>query len=248
MERVNFYIDGFNFFHGLRRMRSKDSNWQKFYWIDIVKLFSQFVGRNQVLQKVYYFSAPDHDPVRQLRQLVLFKANELINGIRFEVVNGIFYRKTITCKVCFNRFLTYEEKLTDVNISINMLDDCFLNDVDTLVLVSADSDLLSTLKRINERFPHKKLRVYFPPGNTSSALRSYMSASNQKVIFLEKSKRLFNNAVMPDTITKDGISFTIPIKWKTYSPPSPSPSPLPIVVNTICPHCNGTIIIPNQIP
>ena len=248
MERVSFYIDGFNFFHGLRRMRSKDSDWQKFYWIDIVKLFRQFVGENQILQKVYYFSAPDHEPDRLLRQRVLFQANERINGSVFEVINGMFYRKKVTCKTCFNRFFTYEEKLTDVNISINMLDDCFLNDVDTLVLVSADSDLLSTLQRINERFPGKKLRVYFPPGNTSSALMTYMRATRQKVIALEKSKRLFNNAVMPDTITtKDGSSFTVPLKWKSYTPSSHAPSPFPIVVNATCPHCNRTIIIPNQI-
>ena len=61
MEKVIFFIDGFNFYHGLRKSRQLDSDWQKCYWIDFVELFGQFVGENQSLEKVYYFTAPPPD-------------------------------------------------------------------------------------------------------------------------------------------------------------------------------------------
>jgi uncharacterized LabA/DUF88 family protein len=243
MERINFYVDGFNFYHGLRRMKRIDHDWQKIYWMDFVKFFDCFMQKNEHLQKIYYFTAPDHDPDRLLRQKALFEANELLNDCRFELINGMFYRKTITCKICNNRYRVHEEKRTDVNIAIKLLDDCFFDNADTLVLVSADSDLISPLQLINHRFPNKKTRVYFPPGNKSDALYNYMKALNQPPVYLKNSKRRFENAIMPDIVTKNGVTFTIPPKWKTYVPASPSPSPLPPVLNSVCPHCKTPIII-----
>jgi hypothetical protein len=78
MERVNFYVDGFNLFYGLRRLKAVDADYQKFYWIDFVKLFENFIGDNQVLQKVYYFTAPPLCIHKSNRQRLLFKANELL--------------------------------------------------------------------------------------------------------------------------------------------------------------------------
>jgi len=49
MERVSFYVDGFNFYHGLKRLKIADCDWQKFYWLDFVKFFQHFIGENQVL-------------------------------------------------------------------------------------------------------------------------------------------------------------------------------------------------------
>ena len=34
--RVTFYIDGFNFYYGIRRARKSDPVWGNFYWIDMV--------------------------------------------------------------------------------------------------------------------------------------------------------------------------------------------------------------------
>ena len=40
-KRVTFYVDGFNFYYGLKRKKQVDRSWQRFYWIDVVKLFEQ---------------------------------------------------------------------------------------------------------------------------------------------------------------------------------------------------------------
>ena len=44
-QRVIVYIDGLNFYYGLR----KDVRWKKYYWLDIVKLFEMFMRPNQEL-------------------------------------------------------------------------------------------------------------------------------------------------------------------------------------------------------
>ena len=56
-KRVTVYIDGFNFYYGLRTAKQVNAKWYKGYWIDLVKFFGQFVGEGQELAKVIYFTA-----------------------------------------------------------------------------------------------------------------------------------------------------------------------------------------------
>ena len=222
MERVNFYVDGFNFYYGLKDMRRIDSDWRKFYWLDYVKFFQQFIGDNQILQNVIYFAAPPpvdnqssiRDNQGSLRQSILFKANKLLNPSRIETVMGQFYRKNITCKVCKSSFTVYEEKRTDVNIAVRLLGDCSLDNVDTLVVVTADSDLVPPLQFIKKHYPNKKIRVYFPPAYFSVALNNFMKSCKKPIIRLEYNKCKFLNSIMPDVVAKDGTILTIPPKWK----------------------------------
>ena len=215
MERVNFYLDGFNWYYGLRRLKATDSDWQKFYWLDYVKLFQHFIGDGQVLQKVFYFTAPPLKIQKSNRQGLLLDANKVLNGNRFEVVKGQFYEKELVCPVCNSTYKKPEEKRTDVNIAVQMMGDCALDDVDTLVLVCADSDLIPPLQFIKKYYPVKKIRVYFPPDNYSGALRDFMKSHKSKVVRLEYSKIKFLDSIMPDVVTeKNGKSYTIPSKWK----------------------------------
>jgi len=98
MERVSFFVDGYNFYNGLRRLKVKDADWQKFYWLDFVKFFQHFIGENQVLQKVYYFTAPPVQLDKSNRQSELLEANRAINPSKFEVIKGQFYQKQLICK------------------------------------------------------------------------------------------------------------------------------------------------------
>ena len=50
MARVTVYVDGFNFYYGLRTQKRLDNKWLKSYWIDLVKLFEQFLGEDQTLE------------------------------------------------------------------------------------------------------------------------------------------------------------------------------------------------------
>ncbi|MBR2082614.1 MAG: NYN domain-containing protein [Elusimicrobiaceae bacterium] len=50
----------------------------------------------------------------------------------------------------------HEEKLTDVNIAIYLLEIALKNTVDEAVIVSADSDLIPAILAIKRNFPGKK--------------------------------------------------------------------------------------------
>jgi len=214
MQRVCFYVDGFNFYHSLKRLRREDSDYQRFYWLDFVKFFQQFIDVGQELHKVYYFTAPPLLLEKSNRQSMLLEANKALNPDKFEIIRGQFYEKQVRCKVCLNTYTISEEKRTDVNIAVQMLGDCSINNVDTLVLVSADSDLLSPLQFIKERYPDKKLRVYFPPKLRSGALTAFMVENRKQVVRLERSKDRFLRSIMPDPVIAAGLNITMPVKWQ----------------------------------
>ena len=117
------------------------------------------------------------------------------------------------CQNCNTHFTKPEEKRTDVNIATHLVGDCALNNVDKLVLVSADSDLVPPLEYIKSNFPNKKIKVYFPPTNFSNDLAA--SNPSKKVVLLQDNFRKFQNAVMPHTVLKqDGSdSAIIPAQW-----------------------------------
>ena len=116
MERVTFYVDGFNFYRGLRAAKLIDNSWRITYWIDVVKLFSQFLGPNQKLVKVIYFTASPLNENKSRRQGAFFNANKLLNSTKFEIVRGKYLKKEIECPRCKYSILRPEEKKTDVNL------------------------------------------------------------------------------------------------------------------------------------
>ena len=213
MIRTTFYFDGFNFYYGLKNKSHQDRVWKNFYWIDFVKLCEQFLGPDQIIEKVKYFSAAPLNAGKQSRQSALFKANKLINGDKFEIIRGKYYKKNIKCNICNQVFQMPEEKRTDVNISVHLMGDCALDKTDHLILITADSDLVPAIEFIKENYPHKKIKIYFPPTNSSADLFNTMK---RKVVYLENNKYRFENSIMNDIVYNSYQSDNahIPSGWK----------------------------------
>ena len=214
MKRVTFYIDGFNFY-GLKRMCIADRRWMQFYWIDVVSLCKSFLQAEQTLERVVYFTASPLDPGSVSRQGAFLNANKFRNPGTFEIVRGKYLTKEIVCPSCNFSITRPEEKKTDVNISIRMLEDCMRKRTDKVVLVSADSDLIPPLTAIRRLFPDIGIGVYFPPANCSGDIMNIMTSWQKKVVFLKKNYRRFKTAIMPDIVSVDSNSASIPAKWKT---------------------------------
>ena len=213
MKRVTFYIDGFNFYYGLRTAKQVDRKWYKAYWIDLVKFFSLFLGEEQVLEKVVYFTASPLNKEKSRHQSALLNANKMINGDRFEVVRGKYISKTIQCPRCHYAILRPEEKKTDVNISIRMLADCVRDTTDVVVIVSGDSDLLPPIEFIQHSYPDKQVRAFFPPSIFSRDISNNIKAHKGKVTMLEKNYNKFLVAQMPQCVTDGNSTYTMPEKW-----------------------------------
>ena len=84
-QRVIVYIDGFNFYYGLKK-----APWKKYYWLDIVKLMESFLRPNQELVAVKYFSARPTDVGKRKRQDAFFQANK--ENPKFKLILGKYLK------------------------------------------------------------------------------------------------------------------------------------------------------------
>ena len=193
--KVIVYVDGFNFYYGLKAISLRDSKWKKFYWLDIVSFFQKMLNEKQELVEVNYFSARPHDETAAKRQDLLFSANKL--NTKFRLTLGKYLKKDILCKYCNNKIQSYEEKETDVRIATQIINDVYKNRCDISIIVSADSDIIPAVELIRELNPAHKLFVYFPP------LRHSVSLSNccDGVRKLSDYKARFNQSMLPDNVT-----------------------------------------------
>jgi uncharacterized LabA/DUF88 family protein len=98
--------------------------------------------------------------------------------------------------------------MTDVNISVELLQDAFQDRFDTAILISADSDLVGPVRSIRQLFPARKVICVFPPGRFSAALKR-VSGRAVHIGRLELAKSL-----LPDQILKNGITLKRPAAWR----------------------------------
>ena len=109
-KKVTVYIDGFNFYYGIKRAAKVNNRWNNAYWINIVKLCEGFLSPDEILKKVIYFTATPLNPNKSARQSALLNANKILNKDRFEIVRGKYLEKQITCPNCNFSISRPEEK------------------------------------------------------------------------------------------------------------------------------------------
>jgi uncharacterized LabA/DUF88 family protein len=154
------YVDGFNLYYGLLRPKA-------YKWFDLVRCFTS-IRQDDSIQKIKYFTAKVTGSPSYNRQDVYLKA--LSTSPLIEIVYGVFKHKDIYCKVSscsssHRKYSTYEEKRTDVNIAVHMLQDAYKNNCERIVLVSGDSDLVPSLEFIKRDFHSIETIVYIPAVN-----------------------------------------------------------------------------------
>lgn len=104
--------------------------------------------------------------------------------------------------------MDYEEKMTDVNIAIQLLGDAFENVFDVALVISGDSDLTTPVRRILQRFPGKRVIVAFPPRRHSSELKRWASG------FVSIGEDKLRTSQLPESLTKpDGFVLSRPVTW-----------------------------------
>lgn len=197
MTRTNVYIDGFNLYYGML----KDSADK---WLDLQKLFG-YLRADDDIGTIKYFTALV-DGSHQLHQLTYLRALGTTPNIR--IIQGKFKAKSIRCGVekCRHNGTRYfkvpEEKRTDVNIAIELLDDAYQDEADCFVIVSGDSDLVPAVKKLKLRYPSKQVVVYVPARDKTRGAATELRGSADKHKTLPKV--LLQRSQFPDEIELPG--------------------------------------------
>lgn len=223
-KRTIVYIDGFNFYYSLKKSTVGGFNWRKYYWIDLIKLFEQYLSPDiHELVKVKYFTAKQSDPGKVARQSIWLSLLKNLYPNRFEPIWGNYKEKTLRCPLDCSyggrskNYITNEEKETDVNIAVHMISDCYENLVDNVILVSGDSDQSPPLRLLVDKFPKKKIKVYFPPtqGKFYSGELSRIIQKKDRS-YMEYQNKFFEDSLMSDKVSISEKEYFIPKNWKTY--------------------------------
>lgn len=157
--RVVVYIDGLNLYYGALQQTPAVR------WLNVERL-CRLLRPNDDLRLVKYFGAPVPGSANQA---VYLQALATLPNV--QVILGKFKKKNVKCGVSAcnysgSRWFTVpEEKRTDVNIAVSMVDDAYQDVCDHFVLMSGDSDLVPGLATVRRRFPAKKITVYVPSRN-----------------------------------------------------------------------------------
>ena len=201
-QRVITYIDGYNLYHGLLAAGLRSSR-----WLDLTKLGTTLLKPGQQLVLTRYFTTwVKGNQAKAHKQLRYVDALKTRGGI--EIDYGRFLQKPDTCRRCGHKWTKKEEKRTDVNIAVRLLEDAYDNGYDTAIVVSGDSDLVSPIKAIHRRFPHREVLVAFPPMRQSNDLRRVADGAYRI------SDRHIRECRLPRTVTRpDGITLTAPQGW-----------------------------------
>lgn len=113
-DRVIAYIDGFNLYFGLKAAR-----WKRFYWLNLQALTRNLLKADQQLVFTKYFTSRVSYPAdKERRQSTFLEALETLSD--FRIYYGHYQANPQWCRKCGNRVLVPSEKMTDVNIAVEM--------------------------------------------------------------------------------------------------------------------------------
>ncbi len=166
------YIDAFNLYYGAL----KDTHYK---WLDPMALCRAMIPQNAVTRIKYFTArvqARADDPSQPQRQLFYFRALQTLPNI--ELIFG-HYLTHVTWMPRANlhpgqnpfvQVIKTEEKGSDVNIASHLLMDAFDNAFECAVIISGDSDLLTPVQMVLNRF-HKSVGVLNPQKIDCKALK-----------------------------------------------------------------------------
>ena len=151
--RTNVYIDGFNFYYGALQG-------QPWKWLDMEKFCRNLLLPRHQLNTIKYFTARVHryrsDPGQAERQNTYLRALKH-HCPRVEILYGHFLRHMKTSRLVTPlngrhavEVWNTEEKGSDVNLAVHLLNDAWLDAYDCAVVVTNDSDIAGGMKLVKQ--------------------------------------------------------------------------------------------------
>lgn len=188
-QRTIVYVDGFNLYYGsLRKTNYK--------WLDLKALFANLLGSRHHITEIKYYTAAISDRggnagARQRQKLYLLALKTHIPELSIHY--GHYLTHQIKAKVCnptqgqppYVTVFKTEEKGSDVNLALHLLNDAWLDKYDCAVLVSNDSDLAEAMRLVKAQ--HNKTIGLIVPGDEK--IRKPSRELAQHATFIKRIRR-----------------------------------------------------------
>lgn len=198
-KRVAFYVDGYNLYHSINNIVKNNPGLNYLKWLDLRKLFSNFLvsGQEELVDIFFYTAEPTHTkPDVQNRYRALLDAYQRFLNIR--AVYGKFKAKPASCKQCRATWWRHEEKESDVNLALGIVQAAYERQYDKVYIVTQDSDMAPAVA-LAERVCPGLVHLLTPPairhsheisrilgGRTSQIQLVHLQHSLMPACFLDK--------------------------------------------------------------
>jgi len=203
MNRIAFFVDGFNLYHSLDSVPA----YYKYKWLNLDKLAHRFVTSHDKIDKVFYFTTyATWDQIKLAKHQIYVKA---LQSVGVEVVFGAFRYADKTCRICHRQYKTFEEKQTDVNIAIKLFQTAVQDLWDKAIVVSGDSDLIPAIRAVKTTFPAKLIGLAIPIGRRAEELKQVVDF-HMKL----KERHLATSQFENEIIIDGGVKLNRPNTWK----------------------------------
>ncbi len=203
--RVIFYVDGFNLYHGLHE------KWgTRYLWLDLVAVARSLRPASELIAVKYFTASVLNDPGAQSRQDTYIDALKAAHPHEVQVTMGRYQQKTRVCRNCGKPWVLYEEKETDVNIAVTLLADAVAREADSFIVISGDSDIAPAVRMARMLNPEAFFSAAFPPNRYSAELKALMPAS----FHIGRAK--IAQSLLPDAVPVASNSTILerPAKWR----------------------------------
>lgn len=199
MKKVIAFIDGFNLYHALANLGHPSLR-----WVDLWALMERQISpKSEKLEAVYYFSAYAHwlpDPVKRHKKYVT-----ALEQFGVTPVMGHFKNKHRKCNDCGSTWVAHEEKESDVNIALYLLNEAYKGNYDKALIVSRDSDFKPAIEMTLAEFPDLEIVVVAPPHMGHSNDLKNVATSIRKI-----TKKQVQESLLPQKAHDDqGIELVI---------------------------------------
>jgi uncharacterized LabA/DUF88 family protein len=173
--KTAIFIDGFNLYYGCLKGSA-------FKWLDLMKLFQNVLMPTNEIVDIHYFTAQikpkPADPQAPQRQQAYIRAL-MATTPELHVHYGHFLRHKVRMENAAPppntlEVMKTEEKGSDVNLAVNLLNSAWLDHFDCAVVVSNDSDMAEGMRLVKQHHPKKLLGLVTPGrSKTSQELRKH---------------------------------------------------------------------------
>ena len=205
MKRAYLYVDGLNLYHRAARPHN-------IKWLNLMALAKQLIARDNQILKIKYFTAMigrSSGADKCQRQDIYLRAIQTLPNV--EIIKGRFRYRTDKRQRAdpphdLVKVRMPEEKGTDVNLAVHMVDDAHRDLYDVALVVSNDSDLIGALQIV--RREKKIVGVLCPAEEITDSLKR---ASNFHRIIERQHLR---QAEFPRLLRDDKGPFHRPVAWQ----------------------------------
>ena len=209
-KKCTVYVDGFNWYYGIFVHHPE---WK---WLNIQGFFDNLRIDEDVSAVNFFTATVDPNKTcseRRDRLNRYLKAIKAFSKVR--VILGKYQMRNVQCGArCKMSYAVPEEKKTDVNIAVQILNDAVKGLADSMVLVSGDSDIEPAIQWVRENHPKIKITVYIPciPEEESSRRNDFYPRIGVTCRFLPLGD--LGKYQLPDELRVGDTTVQRPTSWK----------------------------------